>query len=639
MNLRLLTTMGLLLVAGLFACKGDATAPSDNGNNGSPTLSITVSPSSISIAQGANGSAAIAISRGGGFSGAVTLSVENVPTGVTAAPSPASVAAGSTTATLSLSVGATTTAGSYSLTVRAKGSGVSDATATLSLTVTAVSNGAFTLSLDPTSLSLVQGTNGTATVAVARTGGFAGAVALTATGLPTGMTAAFAPASATGASSTLTITVGASVTAGSYSVVVHGTGSGVGEQTTTLTVAVSQSSPGGNMTWTFCQASGVPVWFAFQDGNGPWTAVAGVSNVFSFSMGSGTGGVAYVIPDGSDYAVTVQYGTMQELSQFGSGLCASATGTKTIMGNVLNLGPTEQANISFGDASAVVFPGGGTSFTLQNVLDGARDLMAGRVAIGVGGGGVTYTMNAGVIMRGINPANGSTITVDFAGSQAFTPVMSNLAINNLGTDVAQVSVGYSTAGGSSGSLYFEPAGTAGTARQFAGVPASAQVSGDLHLLTVSAFPSGGVPSTFRSASRYFATAGDQTVTMGPDLGAVTVTTAATSPYVRPHAQYNIQAEYNRYWYAGWSQTAGATTRAVVLSASAGYLGSASVFDFTLPDFSSVAGWNNVWGFVTGSDLGWQLFGAGWSAPGGYGGVPNLEGATSMAAYRIGSITP
>jgi hypothetical protein len=171
------------------------------------------------------------------------------------------------------------------------------------------------------------------------------------------------------------------------------------------------------------------------------------------------------------------------------------------------------------------------------------------------------------------------------------------------------------------------------------VPASAQQSGDLHQLTVSAFGMAGTPTTFRTVSKLFATAADQTLTLGPPLGAVTMTAAATSPYVRPRAQYTIQNEYNRYWYAGWSQTSGATTRGATLSVSAGYLGSSTALDLTLPDFSSLAGWNNGWGFVTGSDLGWQLFGAGWSAPGGYGGVPNLEGAVSLAAYRIGTITP
>ncbi|MGD8277667.1 MAG: hypothetical protein PVH00_06555 [Gemmatimonadota bacterium] len=640
MNPRLRTLTGLLLVAGVFACKSDATSPADNGGNptGNPTLSLSISPSSISIAQGANGSVGITVTRGGGFSGAATLSVEGTPTGVTATPSPASVAAGSTTATLALSVGASVSAGSYSLTVRAKGSGVSDATTTLSLTVTAVSNGAFTLSLDPTALSLAQGASGTATVTIARSGGFAGAVALTATGLPGGMTAAFDPASATAGSSTLTITVGASVTAGSYSVVVHGTGSGVSEQTATLTVTVTQPSAG-NLTWSFCPAVGIPVWFAVQDGGGSWTAVAPVANAYSFGISSGKGGVAYVLATGTEYTLNLQYGTTQELMQLGAALCASTTtGTKTVMGTVQNIGVTEQAFITFGGASAVVF-GGVNSFTLQDVLDGPGDLVAGRVAIGLGGGTVTYTLNAGVIMRGINPPNGSTITVDFAGAQSFTPEMHNLTIGNLGTDVGQITASFITAGGSTGALYTDAGGSAQAARQYAGVPASAMQSGDLHQLTVSAFDMNGTPSAFRWASKLFATAADETVTLGPALGNVTMTVAATTPYVRPRAQYTIQSEYNRYWYAGWSQSAGAATRAAVLAVSAGYLGSTSSFDFVLPDFSAVAGWNNLWGFVTGSALGWQLFGSGWSAPGGYGGVPNLDGATSMAAFRIGSITP
>jgi hypothetical protein len=498
-------------------------------------------------------------------------------------------------------------------------------------------NPTLSVSLNPASLSVAQGANGTASVGVARTGGFTGAVTLTATGLPTGMTAAFDPASVTGTSSTLTITVGASVAAGSYPVVVHGTGTGVSEQTATLTVAVTQASAG-EQTWTFCPAAGIPVWFAYQDGSGSWTPVTGTANVYEFSISTGKGGVAYVIGTGTEYTINVQFGTAQELMQLGAALCANGTGTKTVNGNVLNLGLTEQAFITFGTATAIVF-GGGSSFTLQNVVDGARDLIAGRVALGVGGGSVTYTMNAGVIMRGINPANGSTITVDFAGAQSFTPVMHNLSINNLGTDVGQVSAAYITAGGSTGTLYTDGGGSNQSARQYGGVPASAQQSGDLHQLTVSAFGMAGSPTTFRTASKLFATAADETLTLGPDLGAVTMTIAATAPYVRPRAQYSIQNEYNRFWSGGWSQSANGISRSAVLTVSAGYLGGGTGFDFTLPDFSGVAGWNNLWGFVTGSDLGWQFFGAGWTQPGGYGGVPNLDGALSLAATRIGTIVP
>ena len=49
----------------------------------------------------------------------------------------------------------------------------------------------------PTTLTVQQGANGTSTVNINRTNGFAGAVTLTATGLPNGVTAAFNPTAPT----------------------------------------------------------------------------------------------------------------------------------------------------------------------------------------------------------------------------------------------------------------------------------------------------------------------------------------------------------------------------------------------------------------------------------------------------------
>ena len=62
----------------------------------------------------------------------------------------------------------------------------------------------FTLSANPTSLSIQQGGAGSATITVAPSGGFSGNVAFAATGLPAGVTAKFNPTSAK-ASTTLTL--------------------------------------------------------------------------------------------------------------------------------------------------------------------------------------------------------------------------------------------------------------------------------------------------------------------------------------------------------------------------------------------------------------------------------------------------
>ncbi|GIG65195.1 S8 family serine peptidase [Phytomonospora endophytica] len=101
----------------------------------------------------------------------------------------------------------------------------------------------FALSLSPASGNAQPGASVTTTVATQTTNGSAQNVALSATGLPSGVTASFSPSTVTsGASSTLTLNVGASTAQGSYTVTVKGTG----EVARTATYALTVGTGGGN---------------------------------------------------------------------------------------------------------------------------------------------------------------------------------------------------------------------------------------------------------------------------------------------------------------------------------------------------------------------------------------------------------
>jgi len=94
----------------------------------------------------------------------------------------------------------------------------------------------FTLTASPNSLTLVQGSNGSSTITVAPLGGFNGTVSLSASGLPTGVTASFNPGGAT-TTSTLTFSASSSAAAGAATVTITGTsGSLTGTTTINLTV-------------------------------------------------------------------------------------------------------------------------------------------------------------------------------------------------------------------------------------------------------------------------------------------------------------------------------------------------------------------------------------------------------------------
>jgi len=103
----------------------------------------------------------------------------------------------------------------------------------------------YSLSASPSSVSVVQGSTGTSTITVAVAGGFDSAVALTASGLPSGVTAAFSPTSVTGAgSSTLTFTASSTATTGTSTVTVTGT-SGSTTETTTISLTVTAAAQPG----------------------------------------------------------------------------------------------------------------------------------------------------------------------------------------------------------------------------------------------------------------------------------------------------------------------------------------------------------------------------------------------------------
>ena len=103
------------------------------GGAPSPDFAVGLSASSVSSASGAVASATVSITASNGFAGAVALSVSGLPTGASAAFSPASVAGGSGSSSLALTPGSAAT-GTYALTVSATGAGLTH-TAPLSWTI------------------------------------------------------------------------------------------------------------------------------------------------------------------------------------------------------------------------------------------------------------------------------------------------------------------------------------------------------------------------------------------------------------------------------------------------------------------------------------------------------------------------
>ena len=181
----------------------------------------------VNIGQGTSGTTGVFVNPQYGFAGSVNLSVSGLPSGVTAsfAPNPTT---GFSLLTLSASNSAAL--GTKTLTITGTSGNVT-ATTTLTLAVYTP-----TFTLYSYGLNVGQGTSGTTFVSVNPQYGFAGSVNLSVSGLPSGVTAAFAP-NPTSSGSTLTLTASSTAPVGQYTLTITGT-SGTQSATQTITLGI-----------------------------------------------------------------------------------------------------------------------------------------------------------------------------------------------------------------------------------------------------------------------------------------------------------------------------------------------------------------------------------------------------------------
>lgn len=616
-------------------------------------FSIAVSPATVSVQAGANGQATVTVTKTGSFSAPVALSVTNLPAGITAAFNPASASAGKTAdtqtpSTLTLTVGAAVTPQDYNLNIRGASEGQPNSDKPLTLTVTAAPGG-FTLSVNPTTVSVLAGQSGNATVTINKTGSFTGDVTLSAVGLPANVTATFNPpaaspqrsASARSRSaqdvqtqSTMTLAVGGSVATNNYPFQIRGTAQGQGEQLINATLAVTAPGPG-NSTIRFCDLDNLPIWFAFKNGNGGWVQVTGTVNgdgsvSYVFDITQSTGAYAFVTGSGgTGYRTSVFYGTQGQLSGNGSA-CLAPNATRTLNGSIAGINPTDQVLIQMG--------GGGASanaaqpnFQLTNVLNGPSDLWAVRSTFTIGPP-ISTTPIGIILRRALNiPDLGTIPVLDFSTAEAFAPITAQFTLNNLGTDTPVLSLAYQTPT-TTGSLYTALGSTA--TQTVYGIPGAKQEANDLHMASAIA---GAANGDARGHFEWFKTLADKTFNLGPALTMPTVTSLGTAPYPRYQSTGPIQAEYDDGWSFIMTQTAGgaAAYRSWIITVGKGFFGGAT-YTMAMEDMSA-AGYLAAWGLQVGTQANHQTQAVAYSTNGI--GLPFIEGGTSDFASRAGQVTP
>jgi subtilisin family serine protease len=215
-----------------------------------PDFTVAASPASRTVAPGNPASYTVTVTGLGGFSSSVSLSVEGLPANTTASFSPATVTPSGSGVTSTLTVNTTGSTPLATSTLTIKGaSGVLERTATVSLTVSNAPPPDFTLSVSPASRTITRPsfflftTTTTYTVTLTAQNGYNLPVALSVTGLGSGMTPTFSPTSATpsagGASSTLTIRFTSGATRGTRTLTITGVGSDSKTKSSTVSLTVN----------------------------------------------------------------------------------------------------------------------------------------------------------------------------------------------------------------------------------------------------------------------------------------------------------------------------------------------------------------------------------------------------------------
>ena len=695
-----------LLSCFLTACGGGGTDAS--GGNG--TVSISVTPATLTVFQGATTTATVTVARNN-YTDALTLTDSGAPSGVTVSFNPPVLSGSTLSSTLTVTATATATPGQTGSVIHVTGPGADPAragfgtsinvvqpqvrvslagtgagtvtsspagincggtcTATFapgtSVTLTATPGAAsafagwsgtacsgtsttctlvvtsaptatatfnstaqsFSFAVAPATASVAQGGNASATATITRVNGYAGAVSITAAGLPSGVTIAVAPASTTDNTATLNIAATSAVAAGNYPVTITATGAGItGAQTVGLNVQVTPAPGGsGNVAFSFanCDPSEVPVWAAAQNGTGPWTRVAaGANNTFTFAVGT-AGGFAVVQQAGPGFSTTVFYGSQADITALALGsLCRginTSVGTKRLTGTVTGVGgPASHAFVGIGGASMQHPTIQGSGFTLDGVAAGQRDLIAVAFSSDV----ELNSASRLILRRNINYAS-AIPQLTFFGTEDFVPVAARVGTNNTGTDQTSLEVSFVTPNGAS-APYATGLANRPDRVPFPGLPDAVLQPGDLHAITITATPASGSSLRLAILLRHSATFDVDTVTFGPTLNQPTVTSLGASPYLRLRALLTSQAAYNVAAQARFAQSA----NSVSLVSTANYSnGTPANWLLDIPDLTS-AGYDPTWGLKSGSSVGWQVFAAGGNVLPLLGATP-VDGAGAVAA--------
>lgn len=613
------------------ACSGDDDeAPT--GNSGS--FVIGVSPPSLTIPQGGAGVITVAVVRGGGFSGVVSLTLSGLPNGVSASVDPAQLSEPTAQARVDLAVSATATLGIATVSITGT-SGGRQTVVTFPLTIAAPST--YSLSLTPASLTIAAGTSSTATVNIARSN-FTGVVALELLDAPTGVVWGFTPTPAGLNTSSLDIAVGANVAPGNYPIRIRGSGPGVPERFALFQLTVTPQPSGGvGLEYSYCDPDNAPAFFAYQDGTGTWQRVTAVTAGgvvrFPFNLISTLGGVlaVYRINLATDfvashrgpraralaratlragrsramiakvaaaldeiYITEAMYATRAEFILEAAQSCARSFPTKTVSGTVVGVAPGQYGILALGESGRIIDGTASNSVIFSEVQSGLVDFFGTRTRPG-------QPPDRAVMFRNLNPANNGSLPqpIDFNGPASFAPATATVTIANSLGHVLEVYTGVHTVT-TNGGFWNDLAPTTNAARPWAGLPAANMSAGDFHGITVFASqPS--AENNFRATVKYVGAVSNESIAFGPIANPAATSLVSSGAYPRYRFNGDLPAEYNTVGLIMEPETEGNTFSAYFSSAYLAATGSASAYDVTMPDVAGVTGFPSASRLTAGTN--------------------------------------
>ena len=356
-----------------------------------PGFALSVPPASVTMTNPTVPvTVTVTVNELDGFTGSVTLAASGLPSGMTATFSPNPTTGSSV---LSLTADSSITIGGFYLTITGTAGTLSASTHLYAI----VENPFFTLSDAPGSLTLNQGGSSSSGITVTPYNGFTGNVTLTASGLPSGVTASFNPNPLT-ASSVVTLTASSSATPGSYSLTITGT-SGTLTASTSLALTVINPSPSNTTTTLSSSANpstyGLSVTFTaavsptsatgtvqFLDGStalgtvtisGGWAAIS----VATLSIGAHSITAVYS-GDGNNTASTSAV-LSQTVNKIASSVAVAASPNPSTFGQSVTLSAAVTPNTATG---SVQFLDGATVLGTATIAGGAATLSITTLSVG-----------------------------------------------------------------------------------------------------------------------------------------------------------------------------------------------------------------------------------------------------------------